>query len=186
MPPQPDSETPSRRAAPLPKPSLAEVFEEEEPKLVRYAFSLLGRREVAEEVVQDVFIQLHKHWDEVEHPRAWLFRSVRNRSYNQHRDTRREVLSDDGETGHEQDESAEAPDEVLRKLEANGFLRLMIEELPERDREVVHLKYFENLKYAEIAEQTGMTIGNVGYRLHHTLNTLADKLRGLGIEGSQA
>ncbi len=46
------------------------------------------------------------------------------------------------------------------------------------------MKYFEELKYAEISERTGLSIGNVGYRLHHILKRLADKLRKLGIEGT--
>ncbi|MEM9479723.1 MAG: sigma factor, partial [Verrucomicrobiota bacterium] len=58
------------------------IFEAEESPLLRFAFSLTGRRAIAEEVVQEVFLQLHRHWDNVENPRAWLYRSVRNRSYN--------------------------------------------------------------------------------------------------------
>ena len=56
------------------------VFDSEETPLLRYAFSLVGRRAVAEEIVQEVFLQLHTQWDDVDSPRAWLFRSVRNRA----------------------------------------------------------------------------------------------------------
>ena len=44
------------------------------------------------------------------------------------------------------------------------------------------LKYFEGLKYREIADQTGLSISNVGYRLHHILKELADQLRPLGFD----
>ena len=60
-----------------------------------------------------------------------------------------------------------------------------MEELKEQDRELVRLKYFEDLKYKEIADRTGLSVGNVGYKLHHILKQLADKLRQLGIEGSK-
>ena len=77
----------------------------------------------------------------------------------------------------------DTPEEVLQRLEATGFLRLLLAELEEADRRLVQLKYFEDLRYREIAERTEMSIGNVGYRLHHILKQLADKLRHLGIDG---
>jgi RNA polymerase sigma-70 factor (ECF subfamily) len=162
--------------------SLHELFEAEETPLLRYAFSLIGRRAVAEEVVQDVFLQLHRHWDEVDKPVAWLYRSVRNKAYNHHRDNKREILTDENEQ-HET-EPKESPEEVLQRMEAAGFLRLLLAELEDADRQLVQLKYFEDLKYREISERTGLSIGNVGYRLHHVLKQLAEKLGQLGIDGT--
>ncbi len=60
---------------------------------------------------------------------------------------------------------------------------VLLAELEEADRCLVHLKYFENRRYREIGEATGMSIGNVGYRLHHILKELAEKLRQMGIDG---
>ena len=172
----------NKEAGTEPKPDLLALFESEETPLLRYAFSLTGRRAIAEEIVQEVFLQLHANWEGVENPRAWLFRSVRNRSFNHHRDGRREVSA--GETTMAEALSEDdTPEEVLQRLEAAGFLRLLLAELEEADRRLVQLKYFENLRYREIAEQTEMSIGNVGYRLHHILKQLADKLRHLGIDG---
>ena len=62
------------------KPSLAAVFEAEESPLLRYAFGLVGRRAVAEDLVQDAFLRLHEHWEDVRQPRPWLFRCVRHRA----------------------------------------------------------------------------------------------------------
>ncbi len=164
------------------KISLREIFEAEESPLLRYAFSLLGRRAIAEEIVQEVFLQLHKHWDNVENPRAWLYRSVRNRSFTHHRDHKREVLTDGAQEPESDDD--DTPGDMVARMEAAGFLRLLLAELEEADRQLVHLKYFEDLKYREISERTGLSIGNVGYRLHHVLKQLAEKLREFGIEGT--
>lgn len=162
------------------KPTLRGLFETEESPLLRYAFSLIGRRAIAEEVVQEVFLQLHTNWNNVENPQAWLYRSVRNRAFNHHRDHKREVLVDgEKETASEGD----TPEALLQRMEAAGFLRLLLAELEEADRQLVHLKYFEDLRYREISERTGLSIGNVGYRLHHILKQLAGKLRQLGIDG---
>ncbi len=166
-------------ASPL---SLPELFEAEESPLLRYAFSLVGRRAIAEEIVQDVFLQLHIHWDDVEKPVAWLYRSVRNKAFNHCRDNKREILTEDNESA--QSPGEETPEEVLQKMEAAGFLRLLVADLEEADRQLVQLKYFEDLKYREISERTGLTISNVGYRLHHVLKQLAERLRQFGIDGT--
>ena len=67
-------------------------------------------------------------------------------------------------------------------MEAMEALRKMLAELNETDRELIRLKYFEDHKYADISEQTGLSVGNVGYRLHHILKQLAAKLKQLGID----
>ena len=95
------------------KPSLRTLFETEETPLLRYAYSLVGRRTVAEEIVQEVFLQLHARWDDVEAPRAWLFRSVRNRAYNYGRDNQREVINSESCEEQLQTAQEESPDATL-------------------------------------------------------------------------
>ncbi len=158
------------------------LFDAEETPLLRYAFSLIGRRAVAEEIVQEVFLQLHIHWDDIDSPRAWLFQSVRNRVYNHVRNHQREILSSDNGSTQSSKADLESPEKMLLRMEASGSLRQILEELNESDRQLVHLKYFEGLKYRDISTKTGLSVGNVGYRLHHILKELASKLRPLGID----
>ena len=165
------------------KLTLRTLFDTEETPLLRYAFALIGRRAVAEEIVQEVFLQLHVHWGDVDSPRAWLFRSVRNRAYNYIRDNQREILKIDDGNVQSPNAEDETPEATLLRMEAIGALRQMVEELDEPDRQLVKLKYFEDLKYRDISDQTGLSISNVGYRLHHILKDLASKLRSLGIDG---
>ena len=161
--------------------ALRALFDQEESALLRYVFSLVGRREVAEEIVQEMFLQLHRRWQEVEAPRAWLYRAARNRALNWLRDNKREVLNGDS-VSESADAGEETPEASLHRMEALAALRNSLEQLSEQDRELVRLKYFENLKYREISERTGLTVSNVGYRLHHILKDLASKLRPLGID----
>lgn len=167
------------------------LFEGEEARLLRYAFMLVRRREVAEEIVQEVFLQLHARWAEVDSPRAWLYRSVRNRAWKHLRKSRRETLDSDQSAGvvslmmETMNNTDEAPDALLAKLEMVAALRGLVEELSEKDQQLIRLKYFDDLKYREISERTGMTISNVGYRLHHIMHQLAGKLRPLGVDEAQ-
>jgi len=183
---------PSADAGGVPQSSLEAVFEAEQSPLLRYAFGLVGRREVAEELVQDAFLRLHQHWEEVEQPRAWLFRCVRNRAYNYIRDHKRESLTSSPGTGDIYEQSGlhskksmgqEAPDDVLGKLEAAGMLHMLVQELDERDREMLRLKYVEGMTYCQIGARIETSVGNVGWRMHHVLKNLADALRRSGVEG---
>ena len=163
-------------------PTLRTLFDSEESNLLRFAFSLTGRRAVAEEIVQEVFLQLHTKWAEVNDPRAWLFRSVRNRSFHHLRKSRRETLSADDDTSLMSDSLSETPDVLIARMEAVAQLRQLVSQLPEKDRRLVQLKYFEDLKYRDISQRTGLTISNVGFRLHQVLKKLAASLLPKGVE----
>lgn len=164
------------------KPTLRQVFEAEESPLLRYAHGLLGQRETAEDIVQDAFVKLQAHWEEVTHPRAWLFRCIRNLALSHIRDHKRETPIAEGQ---EFQDHAHDPGQSLGKLEALGTLQLLVAELHEDDRKLISLKYHDGLKYDQISQRTGLSVGNVGYKLHHALKHLADSLRRLGVESAE-
>ena len=160
--------------------TLRQVFEAEESSLLRFAYGLVGQRETAEDLVQEAFLKLHAHWEDVANPRAWLFRAVRNLALNHLRDHKRETVLD---AAKEWESGAPDPERTLGRMEAMGTLRMLISELKEDDQRLIGLKYHEDLKYDQISERTGMSVGNVGYKLHHLLKGLADAMRRLGVEG---
>jgi RNA polymerase sigma-70 factor (ECF subfamily) len=163
------------------KQSLTELFAEQESGLLHYAIGLTGRRAVAEELVQETFLRLHQVWAEVENPRGWVYRTVRNLSLNHLRDHPKEgELLEDSAT-----QETSLPVEMLGRAEAVGTMRLLLAEMSAEDRDLVRLKYHDGLRYDEISKRTGLSVGNVGYRLHHVLKALADSLRRAGIEGSK-
>lgn len=180
-PPSPAPGTVTAPSAPGERSSLAALFTAEESGLLRYAIGLVRRRSVAEELVQEAFLRLHGMGSEVQNPRAWLYRTVRNLGLNHLRDHPREAeLPAEPATPE-----ASLPVEKLGREEAVGTVRLLLAELPAEDRELIRLKYLDGLRYEEISKQTGLSVGNVGYRLHHLLKALAGSLRRAGIEGSQ-
>lgn len=165
-----------------PRPTLAELFTAEESGLLRFALGLVGRRSVAEELVQETFLRLQPLWAEVANPRAWLYRSLRNLALNHLRDRRPEAELADADAPAA---DLPLPADQLGHAEAVGLVRLLLAELPPTDRRLIELKYREDLRYDEIGRRTGLTAGNVGYRLHHLLKGLADRLRRSGIEDSR-
>jgi len=179
--PTPASAVASPPAAMNKPPTIVAVFAAEESGLLRYAIGLVGQRPVAEELVQEIFLRLHQNWEQVDNPRSWLYRGLRNLALNHLRDRKPATeLKED---------TAAADDlpspEVLGRNEAIGMMRLLLAEMPDEDRNLIRLKYQDDLKYQEISRRTGLSVSNVGYRLHHVLKGLADSLRHAGIEGSQ-
>ena len=150
--------------------------------MLRYAYGLVGQRETAQDLVQEAFLKLHAHWQDVANPRAWLFRAVRNLALNHLRDHRRETAID---SNHDWESNSPDPEQTLGRYETLGTLQLLVAELAPDDRALIALKYHDNLKYDQISQRTGLSVGNVGYKLHHALKHLADSLRHLGIDSPE-
>ena len=161
--------------------SITGLFEAEEGGLLRLATGIVRRQTVAEELVQDGFLRLHRMWDQVDNPRGWIYRCVRNLALNHLRDRPKEAELDQEAVPADQ----RLPREAMGRTEAIGMVRMLLAEMPDEDRSLVLLKYHEELKYGEISKRTGLSVGNVGFRLHHVLKGLADGLRRAGIEGSE-
>ena len=160
------------------KPSIEEVFHAEESALLRFAYGIVKRREVAEEVVQESFMKLHQHWSEVEQPRPWLYKAARNIALNHLRKFNKESLTDEEMKAV----SERRPDREMRRMEAVAVMQMLMAQMGDTDRELVRLKFEEEASYSEIGELLEMGVGNVGYRLHHVLKHLADGLRKNGVE----
>ena len=167
-------------AQPRPR-SIVALFQSEESALLHFALGIVGQRAVAEELVQEGFLRLQKVWGQVDNPRGWIYRSIRNLALNHLRDRPRETPLDEERASAEES----LPRDLLGRSEAVGTVRMLLAEMPEEDRNLITLKYHENLKYQEISRRTGLSVGNVGFRLHHLLKGLLDGLQRAGIEGSQ-
>src|SRR2546422_2304381 len=152
--------------------TIEELFAALESPLLSYALRLAGHRSVAEDLVQEAFMRLHAQFEEVREPRRWLYRTVHNLALNQRRDAAKIVplhlpAQDGGSSAADSADPAPLPDEQIARLEGIGLVRLSLETLDQRSRELIRLKFNEELSYKEIAALTGLKIGHVGYLLHH-------------------
>ncbi len=166
-----------------PSVNLRELFAALETPLLHYAIHLVQKHDVAQDVVQEAFLRLHERLDSVREPKAWLYRTVHNLAMTHHRKNKKVIALDfEDANGFPEPSDVEAlPDEQLVRMEAVGMAMLCLDRLKESSRELVHLKFMENLSYKEIAERTGLTVGNVGYKLHHAIKFLAKELKKEGI-----
>lgn len=162
--------------------SIEELFAALESPLLAYGLRLLGEREPAEDVVQEAFMKLHAQFGEVREPRKWLFRAVHNMAMNQRRAGAKVVaMPKFGDAEETAVDSAALPGEEIVRMEGIGLVRLSLGALDERTRDLVKMKFEEELSYKQIAERTGLTVGHVGYLLHHALKNLASELSKNGL-----
>jgi RNA polymerase sigma factor (sigma-70 family) len=171
-------------AAPPKAETIEELFTALESPLLNYALRLAGELGVAEDIVQEAFMKLHAQFEQVREPRHWLYRTVHNLALN-HRRAAGKIISLDSKIeeseGNDAADPQPLPDEQIARLEGIGLVRLGMEVLDERSREVLRLKFTENLSYKEISARTGLKIGHVGYLLHHALKAMAEELSKNGV-----
>lgn len=166
--------------------TIEELFAALESPLLSYALRYTGELRLAEDVVQEAFMKLHTQFESVEKPRRWLYRTVRNLALNQRRDAQKTVplepaVENVNSSAPETADPALLPDEQIIRLEGIGLVRISLEALDARSRELVRLKFNDELSYKDIAARTGLTTGNVGFILHHALKTIAAELAKTGI-----
>jgi len=165
--------------------TIEELFVALESPLLAYAMRLVGQVELAEDIVQEAFMRLHAQFEDVREPKKWLYRTVHNLALNQRRDSGKIValnLKDsDGDGMGDATDPQPLPDEQIARLEGIGLVRLSLEALDKRSRELVRLKFNEGLSYKEIAGRTGLTVSHVGYLLHHAIKAVADELAKNGV-----
>ena len=145
--------------------------------LVRVAGALLRDTDAAEEVVQDVMVELWRRrhvMDAGTTLRAYLLRAVRNRSLNhlRHLKVRRDTTVD-VEALYDEPVSSDQP--VVAK-ELGEAVRIALDELPPRCREVFDLSRVHGLKYAEIAETLGISQKTVEAQMGKALRVLRERL----------
>lgn len=173
-------------AEPSGEEAIEGLFAALESPLLSYALRLSGERSVAEDVVQEAFMRLHAQFDEVREPRRWLYRTVHNLALNQRRQAGKIVplalSAEEGPTtATEAADPLPLPDEQIARWEGIGLVRLSLETLDPRSRELIRLKFNEELSYKDISARTGLTVGHVGYLLHHAIKAVADELARNGV-----
>jgi RNA polymerase sigma factor (sigma-70 family) len=166
--------------------SIEEVFLALEAPLLAYALRLLKEPAMAQDVVQEAFVRCHADFKSVRDPRRWLFRTVHNLALNQHRRDSKVIplhpaTGDSSSREVDLTDPQPLPDEYITRLEHIGLVRLSLGTLDERSRELVRLKFDDELSYKEMSTRTGLTVSNIGYLLHHALKSIEAELAKSGV-----
>ena len=167
----------------------AEIFRAHGPALLGYATRMLGRKERAEEIVQESLVRAYRSRERFEgrsSVKGWLFRIVHNAAIDDIRRAGREVPvgadPEQGyfdEAGHWSIPGRKAPparaacpdwsDRAEREMDAKRMVvlvRQQFDALPHRHREVLLLRELHGLESAEICDTLEISPGNLRVRLH--------------------
>lgn len=170
----------------------AELVSQHQRMVYQLAVHLLGDREEALDLSQEVFLRVFRTIDRFRgHSalRTWLYRIVVNQARNRQRWWRRrrradqvsldEHLRDHGDIAARHDLTA--PDDVLNRKELARRIWIALDRLPFDQRTAIILRELEGLSYEEIGYSLGVAIGTVKSRLARARELLRAELKGVEI-----
>jgi RNA polymerase sigma-70 factor (ECF subfamily) len=146
-------------------------------KLFRFAFRLLGSSEEAKDVVQDVFIKVWNGRDQmasIDNMEAWCMRITRNLSLDKLR-ARQRKATDPIEKSFDIQQDTYTPYEAAENKESMQRIGQLIASLPEKQRQVMHLRDIEGYSYNEICEILELDMNQVKVNLFRARNSVREK-----------
>ena len=154
-------------------------------KVFTTIFLIVKDHDVAEDLLQDVFVKvLHilnsDKYNEEGKFQPWVMRIAHNMAIDHFRKAKRypTILLEDGSNLLNSLSFAEDSSEEQRiKEETLAWVRDLIEELPEAQKEVVILRHYMDMSFQEIAEQTGVSINTALGRMRYALNHIRKKMK---------
>ena len=140
------------------------IFKHHYASLCMYAFSITGRKDIAEEIVQDVFYNMWKNREEIQirsSVKNYLFGAVRNLSlrYKEHLVVRERYT--DSMQNNEGSEVDLLPQELLEFKELENAVTNILKKLPERRMNIFLMHRMEGRKYTEIADHYSVSVKTV-------------------------
>jgi len=156
---------------------LAVLFERHHRPLFRYFISMTRNQEIAEDLVQDVFVRILRYrstYDAKQSFTAWMYQIARNANVDQAQKRRGEVIGIDEflERGTEPVSPSPGPEESASQGQNLALLKRALEQLPEDKREILVLSRFQGMKYDEIAQVLGCEVGTVKVRVYRAMRAL--------------
>ena len=158
--------------------ALAELFDLVAPRSVRYARALTRSQHDAEDALQAAFVRVALYpqgMAEADHPWAYLLRIVRNEALKIMQKRRAEEWAPPAAEGWTEDSSID--------FEARQLVQRSLEKLPASQSEVVVLKIWEGMTFAEIADVLGESPNTAASRYRYALAKLSQYLEPLAEEG---
>ncbi|MGA7217674.1 MAG: RNA polymerase sigma factor [Candidatus Sulfotelmatobacter sp.] len=157
---------------------VVELFEELRDRVLRYLLALGLSAHDGEEIVQESFLLLFQHLrrgKSRQNLRGWIFRVARNLALKQRAANQlllRRIVEFDEMAPEQCIGGRLDPEEQLRIMQRRRRLQAVVNALPERDQSCLYMRA-EGLRYREIAQALGISLGSVAACLARSLEKLA-------------
>jgi RNA polymerase sigma-70 factor, ECF subfamily len=149
------------------------LFRQNERQVFRTAYLIVGSKEEAEDVLQEVFLSAWRSRETYDPAKAklitWLHRITVNQCMN---NRRKDTANTDLEGLDFPESSNRQPEKILVTKYEYEMLQNALAEMDKKHRAVIVLRYFNDLPYAEIAEILDIPLGTVKSRLNQALGCL--------------
>lgn len=168
----------SMKTKPLNEQEIAVLFTEYFCELKKYILNFTNSKDFAEDSVQQSFMKLCRakpSFENTESAKYWLKTVAKNSLFTFHKKNKKYIFIDTQESASQIENLqpeidvangfenlAELEEESLHK---NAIINLM-NKLTKKQKEVLHLRYFENLTYEQIAKKTQNKVTNVGFLIN--------------------
>ena len=155
------------------KKQFSEYYHNYYRQLCLHALHFMNDADEAEDVVQETFVSL---WDKREHLKtiksikAYLYTAVRNNCLTKIRDAKPTTSLEELPN-----QDFLSQDEQMERAEMEARIWKMIDELPERRREIFLMAKRDGMRYKDIAEQTGLTVKTVENHVLRAMQSLRAK-----------
>ena len=158
-----------------------------EREMYSYLRRYIGNAEMAEDAFQGTFLQVHlkcHQFDPARRFRPWLYAIATNQAIDvQRRNKRHRMVSLDRSSSGEKDERGNSwsekligdspdPHRAASDQENSRWVHDSVDSLGESMQQVIHLVYYQGLKYREAADALGIPVGTVKSRLHAAVQRL--------------
>jgi len=147
-------------------------------KLFRFALRFLGNEDEAKDIVQEVFVRVwngREKMNEIQNWEAWCMRITKNLSLDRIRSiTRRQT--NPIEDGYAVTNDSMTPLESTEMRESMKRINQLIASLPDKQRQVIHLRDVEGYSYNEICEIMELDMNQVKVNLFRARNSVRDKM----------
>ena len=158
----------------------AQFVREHEASIHTFVFRMVGSREDAEDITQEALLQAYRTWNQVDPDVAggyikWCYRIAHNLSIDSLRKKKPRAAADE-ELERAADQRSLRPEEVYEHRVQSGQIRDCIQELNEKYREVLILRYQEEMSYEKIAEILELPVSTIETRIFRAKKMLREKL----------
>ena len=159
--------------------AFAIVYQATSPKLYGIVLRILGRRDIADEILQEVYVKVWERAGDFDANRAspitWLATIARNRALDEVRRKRPLALEDTPEALEVADPGMLASDQVERSDEYRRLVRCLAG-LDDEKQAMVKLAYLDGWSREQLAEHFGHPVATIKTWLHRSLKQLKDCL----------
>lgn len=154
------------------------LLKRHQERIYNYILRIIKNEDIANDIFQDTFVKAittirqGRYTDSGKFP-AWISRIAHNLIIDYYRQEKSENLkscdTEEADILNRKELSEETIEDLIVTAQIHDDVRLLIEELPQAQREVLTMRYYRNMSFKEIAEATGVSINTALGRMRYAI-----------------